>query len=530
MLLEKRKERNWMNSLTKNIHTFFSKNVVINYLVIAGLAIFFVLLTILNYYHAVEFSFVDEYNNWVIAKYLLEGKHVYKDIYLNHQMMMAYISTLIQGVLQIDSLYQLVLTHRLLVLLFAFVSNILLIIRFRWVGIAFFLIFELIKYYFFGNLFLGESLIVYPLVYLFGLALLKLKKQKIYKLEYYLTGLLIWFVFFTREPYVPVAGFLYLLLLFGKSQVKEKVISIIIFSFLSLLTLLTVSLPDFVYQVVVVNFTTILPSEVQSNNVAGIGLLKIIFYPIFIFISGEWTFLRLVEIFVAILFFMGVVFSIYKKQVLFVVVIFLTLALSAVRITEPGKTFYAAFHMLPWFGLFVIASVFLVRSFQRKIIKRLAPVFISIIVVFALAFPNPFIRVNKNMSEVFYEQYSLYFVTGEVVKRLADTNDTLFVNGYDSLVYWHAGVRPSFKYTFYYPETYQIDSFNKEVEKMFAKNPPTFYFQDCIVEGFDILDQVKKQYTPLQYNGSPTCLFVYNPKVAEMEKKIDRVQEYGYHF
>src|SRR5690606_18879315 len=115
-------------------------------------AFFFPFIAFVYFERIEDFSFVDEFNNAVVGYFMLEGKQVYSQIFLNHHMLMPYLSAVLQYFFEPTTLYKLMLLHRGFVILFSLAMGGLLIYRFRYVGLGFVLIYELIKYYLFGNL------------------------------------------------------------------------------------------------------------------------------------------------------------------------------------------------------------------------------------------------------------------------------------------------------------------------------------------------------------------------------------------
>ena len=190
--------------------------------------LFFILVVYVYYKESVSFSFIDEYNNFLAGYFLLKGKTLYSQIFFQHQPFMAYISFVLQRVLHPDTLYKLVMYHRLTIIVVAFLFDLLLVYRFRFIGLGFAVIFELTKYYLFGSTFLAESIVVYPLVYLAGLAWEVLQKRRIASWEIWLGSLFTFFVIFMREPYIPTAIGLFVILLTTKQSMKIKLGAVVL--------------------------------------------------------------------------------------------------------------------------------------------------------------------------------------------------------------------------------------------------------------------------------------------------------------
>ncbi len=499
-------------------------------------AFFFPFIAFVYFERIADFSFVDEFNNAVVGYFMLEGKQVYSQIFLNHHMLMPYLSTVLQYFFEPTTLYKLMLLHRGFVILFSLAMGALLIYRFRYVGLGFVLIYELIKYYLFGNLFLGESLVVYLLVYLFGLNWLALSKKQINQFDYVIAALFTWASVFLREPYIPVAMALFLLfLLFAKENKKIKVVSFSLFSVLSAITLLTVPLKEYFQQVIVVNAQVVIPSETASSH---FSISNLFLYPLQILMHPTSTFLYSVLLLLDLLFLTLLLYLITKKAFLKVLFIIGVLGLAAVRTTAPGEQFYGAFHMIVWVGLFIIALFFMVKEFWQQndqpVLRFGVIGFVIYTVLYILFSSQAFYWEDNNKQETFAIQYNRYEVNGEVIKRLAGKDDTLFINGWDSLIYWKSQVASSYPYTLYYPvvSRFGIEPFKSAIEKMYKVNPPTFYYQDCVdgEEFAPIPAFIKENYSMLKYETNTTCIFVNNQEKEKVKKKLETIKEYQYHF
>src|SRR3989344_2254810 len=142
------------------------------------------------------FGCFDDCFNYLGGYFIANGKHIYSDFFFNHQLIPPIISYFIQEIMRPINIFDLLLRHRQFLMLFGFLFNALLIVRFKYLALPFIVTFELSKFYVFGDRFLAEGIIVYPLVYLFGIVLIKLSKQKLYSIDYLLSAIFAWFVIF----------------------------------------------------------------------------------------------------------------------------------------------------------------------------------------------------------------------------------------------------------------------------------------------------------------------------------------------
>ncbi len=475
------------------------------------------------YQRAVSFSFIDEFNNFSSGYFLLQGRQLYSEIFLQHNMLMPYLSAGIQFLFRPDSMYKLVLDHRLFVALFAFFWDIFFIIKYRWYGFAFVAVFEISKYYSFGNLFLGESLVVYPILYLFILGITLLEKQKIAQYDMLLSGVAVWFIVWTREPLIPVALFLYAAVLLLVKKKKERLITLGIFVFLSIIILLMTNIPAYLYQILYVNFHTVFLSETKSEGTQGIGLLRIFLYPIEIFLTGTWNVFRLFSIALSGFSLLSLFFVIFfLKKIKIAAFVFVTLGLAAVRMTMPGTTFYVAYHMIVWYGLCIFSTIFLFSLLhQHKQTKLVSNILFTAFVftnIYVFLVHKSFLYDTVNRQNDFTVAYARYYDYGEAVHQLSTKNNTLFVDNYDSIIYWQAKLPSAYQYSFFYPTMQTFPLFLKARETMFDSHPPTFVYENCTDASIGIPNDKQILYTRLNGVNGPSCLYIYKNDIKNITK------------
>src|SRR5258708_38435404 len=138
-----------------------------NNLIFLAISFLLLILVALFYrYHIFNHHFVDEEDNLVLGYYLTSGEKLYQDVFSHHQPFAYILSTAIQKKTQPTSVFLLIKRHREFMIFWSLIWGIFLLIRFRTLFIPILLIYELAKIYLFGNLFLADGLVVYPLLYL----------------------------------------------------------------------------------------------------------------------------------------------------------------------------------------------------------------------------------------------------------------------------------------------------------------------------------------------------------------------------
>lgn len=495
-----------------------------------GLLLFFIFIFKTYYRRIGAFGCFDDCFNYVAAYFMLKGKVLYSEVFFNHQPLMAYASYIIQILLHPRTLYQLILYHRMFIFLFAFLMDALLIFRFGWIGVGFTLIYEPTKYYLFGDRFLAEAVIVYPLVYMLGLLWSRWRKEKIHSFDFVLSAVFAWLVVFSREPYVPVAIFIYVLIIWGEKFSKDKLVSIILFILLSFFALLSLPLPDYLFNVIKVNSAV----EVKTGEILGIGLLKIFAYPIYLLFGGKWNFFRtiLISLDVTFLILIGALVT-QRKRIKEIVAIILILGLANIRFVSPGAVFYEAFHIIPWYGL-VIANIFwLLKYIKKKKLALMALFLLALTFGYSLLPGRSFIWEKIDPKEEFNTSYGNYFVNGEIIKILAEPTDTLFVEMWDDLIYWQANLPSSYKYSWYTSVMPYFPEYTEAREEMFYQNPPDFYYGDCPKDVYysqSLPEYQVKDYIQLYFSGKPTCLYIKKTKLAEIPaERWEKIKKFGFY-
>lgn len=475
------------------------------------IALPFLILTSWAYYQRIgAFGCFDDCFNIAAGYFIGKGKTLYSEIFFNHQPFMAYLSYVIQSV-RPDSLYQLILYHRIFIILFSFLINILLVARFGWPGLGFALLYETTKYYMFGDRFLAENLVVYPLVYLFGLVFLKFKGKPVFKWELIIAAFFTWFVVFMREPFVPVALTLYSSLLWTKKFSKKHQFSLILFSGLTLATIVLLPIKDYIFNVITVNAAVEVSAREVYNN-----LPRIFAYPLYTLFEGQWNFLKPILVGLSVIFIVsatiyGVKFK-KLKQVLFTIFI---LGLANTRVVQPSTMFYEAFHMTAWYGLFIASTLLILQELDRKI-RIVGVLALIIIFIYSISHGSFFYEKIDGRHE-FTTNYGHYFVQGEVIKALSNSSDTLFVDGFDELIHWTADRPSPYKYSLYTSVMPYFPVYTDAREEMFKNNPPDFYYGTCpgdINAQRLMPEEVLADYTQVYFSEKPTCLYVRKTKLS----------------
>lgn len=510
-----------------------SKQRKVFYAISAVTLIFLLGISYINYTRAGSFAFVDEYYSFVAAYFLENGRAIYSEVFSHHQPLPIFLSLFVQKILNPHSLYQLVLYHRIFVILFSLACMMGLIARFRYLGIFASLLYAPLNFYIFGNLFLAESFIVFPLVYLLMLSWNVLTKQKIFMFDFYLAALCFAFVAWMREPLIMVAILLYGVILLNKNRLRDKLLSVGLVAIISTLILAILPLKEYFNSVVLLNFSGYIQQELGSENPV-LGIFKTFFFPFLIPFIGKYNYFHTLLIGLSLAFVLATINLLklhHWKKVLFILSV---LALSNIRVVTPGEMFFNGFHMIPFLGLFITSILLLLEGkFSKPNILVLGSCgFLVIVFLLSLSPFNSYLFERINRTQEFVQNYGTLNSQGEVVKILSKPTDTFFVETWDLLTQWNSGLDSPAKQAPFLPIMYTKPTFKSELQQMFEKTPPTFYHGLCF-EGKKYTSpfpkQIEKSYHELRVNGKHSCLYIHNSRFQTItQEQWNQVTPLGY--
>lgn len=493
---------------------------------ILGITAFYLLLYKIYIPRVSSFGCFDDCFNFMGGFFILQGKALYSEIFFNHAPGMAYLSAIVQNLTNPINLYDLILRHRQFMLLVSLLFNLILFLRYGYKMLGFILIFELSKFYVFGDRFLAEGIIVYPLIYLAGLGFEKIQKIKIKTYDYVLAAIFTWMVIFLREPYIPLTLFLFAVVMLDKNISKIKIYPLVVFISLSALTLITHNFSELFFNTIVVNMVFL--SERPLYEI----LLKSFFYPFWIFLPGENTWLHWILIALCIPFLILTALRLKGRHYIIVGFVWTALFLSNLRPGSPGITFFAAFHMVVWYGLFIFFSLSLLNlKINRRLYYFLAGFYFLALIL--LTYPGrSYIYENVDPNTDLITNYGIPMQVGNVVALLADENDTLFLDGFDDIIYWVSKKDSDYAYSWYTSFMPEHQKYTDARTQMFQKNPPDFYYGTCLqseVVARKLPEFVKNEYIRLNNSDKPSCLWVKKSKVPEItEAKWERAKQNFY--
>lgn len=469
---------------------------------------------------ALSFHFVDEEDNLVLGQYLLKGEKLYSNLFSQHQPLAYIFSAGIQTTTNPNSLFLLLKRHREAMIIWSFVWTVFLVARFGFPFFLFSLIYEPMKIFLLGNLFLSESLIIYPLIFIVSVLILSSKKLKIW--ENILLGLSFILSLFLLSPLWPL-----LVILLVRYLIKtKKNLKMIFFLFIGalpifILTLNFISIPEYIFNTFYINLKYYIP--ITTHDPVWISAFKSIISPFTVLTSwqGSSATLQVMQI-LSLLLILGSFILFKNNQWKTVLYIYLILALANIRYIIPGQQMYSGFHLLPWFTLLTFFAAFIITLTWQKsarIVRSMYIVLAFFLVGIMAKETGNILFIKKDMNKDAYINYSRQFDFGQAVKIMKSGSDNLFVVPDDWLIYWQADIPHAFWMVNYYAWMSQVPEIKIPLEDQFNQRPPTFFYCDKCQNGYFGLEQFFNLYQPIKKDGQITNLLVLQEKISKLDQQ-----------
>lgn len=474
------------------------------------------------------FKFVDEYNNWVPAGLMHQGKALYTDIFFNRMPMPAYISHLLLSLISPQAdYYRIIQIHRLFMMAFSASWIALLYWQFRkkWV-LLFAASFELLKPYFFGFSFQAEAMLVYPFVYLY---IMSISQKIVTRPVAVFSGICVWFIFFTRETMVVTVFLISVALCVRMRDSKSTLYFLGTFFLLSLVTIILLPQREWVYQMITVNRIAFQNEIAVASRQSGLwGTLTLPFQYIFLSVDTQATHFQRVLAGYCVIGFMVMCISViafkskWRRSAVVILYIFALLFTSSLRVHAPEKEFWAIYRLIPWIGLILVSICYFTdHLFTRA--RHLCYASVIVLILFYYAYPNSFlikpIERQREYDISYFDDISYARAIEETTKK----DENVFVIGYASHIYTLSHRKTSYPDSFYYPIHYAIPLYENKVLKMLASDPPVEVFiTDCNVASTQesIKTILDTSYVQLLKDKKPSCLYVRKDLVASVKAKL----------
>jgi len=477
---------------------------------------------------ALSLHFVDEEHNFALGQFILFGDKLYADTFTNHQPLAFIFSAAIQKITHPNSIFLLVKRHREVMIVLSAVWSLFLVSKFGLLPLIFLIFYELTKIRLLGNLFLAESLVIYPLIYL--LCLVFLREGKLNRVELLLAGFSFATIVFLFAPLAPLV-FIIFLLLFYRQPDRFLAIIFILMGILPIL-IITFWFASFFYYfryAIYFNLKYFIPQNFPEPIF--ITLIKAFSAPILAFFPKTVSSptLTIIRIF-SLLLLLNTSLLLIKKKFYPVFISIFILSLTNLRFIEAGQEYYRGFHLLPWFATLIFLTV--VTSFC--ILRKQYSIFIKAIIVLLLIVStipifkqaqSDFFR-KRDLAKDLYVNYSQQFTIGEAIRIMnaQSSQETLLVLPDEWLVYWQSGLRPPFRVNSSYG--WQLQELKSELDLMLTQNLPAYFYCKC--QGYG-LDNTLMKYHELIKDGNRTQLYVLPSKLERLNRyQKDQLKFYGF--
>lgn len=492
-----------------------------------------------------SFRFGDESEHvtpaWMMANY---NSKLYTDITTNHQPLPILTSAVFFKITKYQNPFMLIERLRQYMFLISFLGALVLVLKFRLVGLISAILIETVKFYLLGYHVLAESLVLYPVMFLTATVAVRLFKNKQPKfsdicqnLEVVLFGLSTFWVAFSLLPAWPfliVVNLIYLYLL------KKEKRFLLIFSIIipSMLLFMLISPHGWYRYTILDNIQYFIPQDTQTKSWS--TYLLILVYPFQSILNPNGPIGKYLFILVTLLI-TATVFTLANKKngarfVFKFTILYLLLVLLNLRITRIDIGFYTAFHILPMLGALTIASVMFyknsIRILEKAPLNKLAVPLIEIaFLLAALFFNTTWWREKVDKTNEHFIQYGDIQSLGSALNIIKLDNDKLLVGQLEGLLNIFADIPVAGRQNAYLGWSFQSNESKTYFIKMMDSSPPTFIYFPPGGPYFNLLaSHLQNDYTQIQRgNGNPTNAYILTSQINKRSKQQWRDYENLYY-
>lgn len=460
-------------------------------------------------------NFVDEQDNFVLGNMVTEGQKLYHGTFSHHQPASYFLSSLVQKVLKPDNILMLVKYHRIFVYGWSMGWWLLIIMCFGgWVLIPM-VILETIKIIYLGNLFLAESLVLLPMIFL-GLWLIEEKKSSLGSALF--LGMLTAFCGLTLAPIWPALTLI--IVTFWLRWKDKRIIAMITGAIMIIgVAALKIDISGYFNDAIYVNqkYYVAIASTLPWYKTIFCSVLTPILYLI-----NQNKALEILILKIIIVMFLITESIYYRKDKAKTVLAFGILLLLNLRNFELDKTHYDGFHLLIWVGWLITVTFWLVNKLKIKWLWLLTifPIIGSIMTI------NEQIREKNNLADDFEIYYSRIFNISKAVEVSKSANDKLLSMPDEVLVYWKTETKTAGEYIFFYKWMEKVPIMRQKQLASFSSFP-----EYLVVKSFENLNvsNYLTKYKNFTYRGKKSEFYIRKDKWENMDGRIkEQVSYYGF--
>lgn len=162
--------------------------------------------------------------------------------------------------------------------------------------------------------------------------------------------------------------------------------------------------------------------------------------------------------------------------------------------------------------------------------KKVVPIFIGFILLFLHVFsPKSFIYEKTDRSYEYQINYGNYLVQADIIKTLSISSDSVFLDGWDEIIYIQSDRIPKYKYGWYTSMMPHFLKYSEERIKMFKLSPPEIYYGNCYFGG-KLPKFVIDDYVPFYFSNKQTCLHIKRSKLLMIkDDQWNKIKQYNFY-
>lgn len=495
--------------------------------------LFFILLIKPLQKNIFSLQFGDEEDNFVTGQWILQEKKLYKDIFFIHQPSLVLLSATLQKIARPKNILFLVKYHRVAVFLYSALWSLFLTFKFGYPALIFTLLYEFSKFALLGNLFLAETLVVYPIIFISSTIYKLLKDKSPAFSELILCCASLIFIQLTLLPLTPLTCLAFSLIIIKlKKNERVKFLKILLVLIIFTIFLLSpfISFTGYIKDTVLITLFEFIPQE--ASYPLSVAIKRIFFSPIVSFGLPNEGFFLILKI-LSGCYLLSSLILIKRKKWLIVFIFYIMTVTNNFR-PLPLGLFQAGFHYLPFYSLLLWVTILQFKEIYtldstsflgKNFVLGLSLTLFSFYFLFGY---KEFSRKN-NPAEEWHVNYSNFFTYGETIKILADKKDSCLTIPAGPLIYWQSNLFPNS--SFFYVLGFMKESKNlrKELQNSFEENPPTFLYIDEGKNITEILPDFLKNYQQITKDNKPSLFFIHKDKLTKIsDSQWQKVKTYGF--
>ncbi|OIO45094.1 MAG: hypothetical protein COZ34_04055 [Candidatus Pacebacteria bacterium CG_4_10_14_3_um_filter_34_15] len=455
---------------------------------------------------------------WMITDY---GRQLYTNLSTNHQPLPIFVGSLSKFI-SYNTLFIFIDGLRISMWFFALITSIIIVFRFKWIGLISVTLTYSLSHYYFGWHVLAESLVVPSVIWML-LTIFDKKELLIDKIIFGVSSFWITFSLLPLWPFVLLSNIYY----FWSKKMTRKLVLI---GFLVPTFVLFLFINPFHWwqETIINNVLFFLPYE-ATNGIE--HYFRILFYPLLYF-----TFFKsqIARFYIAFVILIITIFIIFKQKIIEnkekrVKILISTLLIISLNPREsvPSVVSYNIFHLFPYIaGISVLISLILNDTFLLfKFSKNMKIIFIVECIFLGLLFFNnlPWIWEKRDKLSDYYIKYDTFQSYGTALKTISSPGDTLLTgpngSGYMNMM----GDLPlAGRQNFHLEWAYRTPYLREAWMGMIENNPPTFIYFDFNNDSYSkiLKPLVDSNYIALKrINGSSTQLMMRKDAINKVTIK-----------